>query len=417
MTVRNSLVAAVALLLLAAGVSPAAAIKRRAFVTSLKGSGNIPSWPGSTGATALDRADSICRARAAAAALPNAATYRAWLSTATTDAYCHVQGLNGTKASACNGASQPGGGPWYLVNGITPFTPDLATLTGPDRVVYRGVYLDEFGDEVLDAYDGHVWTGTGPDGTRWPQDCSGWTTGSGDVGGWFGTARGGSPSWTDWGWHGCSNTKRLLCFEPGASETPSTGWFPGSLAFVTSADGLGNLSMWPAAGGQVGIDAGDAICRSLAEAAHLPEPTSFFAWLSDDFTDAGDRLTVNGPFRRIDGFSIAGSKADLLNGTTANSLHIDENGTYVQQAHRAYTGTAADGTATGFDCNNWTNEISGSGTYGYANLARDDSWTAYADNGGCYGDHHLLCFSNRVVLFWDGFEYSGDASRWSSSVP
>ena len=130
--------------LLLLGAPDAAAVKRRAFVTSVRGTGDLFSWPGSSGATALDRADSVCRARAAAAALPNAATYRAWLSTSSTDAYCHVQGLTGTRAGACGGGSQPGGGPWYLVNGVSEYTADLATLTGAGHVIYRPVLFDEF---------------------------------------------------------------------------------------------------------------------------------------------------------------------------------------------------------------------------------------------------------------------------------
>jgi len=122
-----------AALLLAAGVllapAPGAAVNRRGFVTSVTGTGNLASWAGATGATALDKGDSICRARATAATLPNPTTYRAWLSTSTTDAYCHVQGLTGKKATGCGGGVQPGAGPWYLSNGITPFSGSLAELT------------------------------------------------------------------------------------------------------------------------------------------------------------------------------------------------------------------------------------------------------------------------------------------------
>ncbi|MBZ0103495.1 MAG: hypothetical protein K8I65_15150 [Thermoanaerobaculia bacterium] len=406
----------VTLLALVVAASPAAAVKRRAFVTSVTGTGNIPSWPGSSGATVLERADSICRARAAAASLPNASLYRAWLSTSTVDAYCHVQGLSGTRANACGGASQPGGGPWYLVNGVSTFTPDLATLTGPGRVVYRGVYFDEFGAGVPNSYDGAYWTGTAADGTATQQNCSNWTTGDGSTSGYYGTARGGSYVWTTWGHQSCSVTKRLLCLEWGASETTSQPWAPGALVFVSTAQGLGNLAAWPQAGATVGIDAGDAICRNLASAAHLPSPASFVAWLSDDAHDAIDRLTTGGPFRRLDGYPVASSKADLVDGIIGNSPHQDENGAYIQNHGSIFTGTAGDGLATAFNCTNWTNSQSGSGTYGYATLARDDAWTAWGDNGGCFGDHRLLCFSNVITIFWDGFDATGDTGRWSSTT-
>src|SRR5437762_1872122 len=110
------------LLLASVAASPAAATKRRAFLTSVSGTGDLSTWPGASGSTPLERGDAICRSRAAAGGLPNASTYHAWLSTSSLDAYCHVQGLDGTLADLCNGAPLPGGGPWYLVDGVTPFT-------------------------------------------------------------------------------------------------------------------------------------------------------------------------------------------------------------------------------------------------------------------------------------------------------
>ncbi len=109
-------------------VAPAAAVKRRVFATSVQGTGDLSTWPEATGATAFARADAICRARAVTATptpLPNAATYRAWISTSTTDAYCHVQGLSGKKDTGCGGGTPSGGGPWYLANGITAFAAKL----------------------------------------------------------------------------------------------------------------------------------------------------------------------------------------------------------------------------------------------------------------------------------------------------
>ena len=162
----------------------AAATKRRAFVTSVTGNGNLASWPGATGSDALQRADSICRNQAAAGLLPNAGTYRAWISTDTTDAYCHVQGLTGTRASGCNGAPLPGGGPWFLANGISNYTGTLDQITGPDAVLYRPVSLDENSDPIPDRLP------RAADLDRYPRDgdassfnCSDWTSSaSGDSG-------------------------------------------------------------------------------------------------------------------------------------------------------------------------------------------------------------------------------------------
>ena len=108
--------------------SPALAVQRRAFATSVQGPGNLSSWADAGGNTGLAAGDAICRARAAAGGLPNAATYRAWLSNSATDAYCHVQGLSGTVGNACLGASQPGGGPWYQANGMVDKTVDTSKI-------------------------------------------------------------------------------------------------------------------------------------------------------------------------------------------------------------------------------------------------------------------------------------------------
>ena len=35
----------------------------------------------------------------------------------------------------------------------------------------------------------------------------------------------------------------------------------------------------------------------------------------------------------------------------------------------------------------------------------------------CDQNRSLYCFSNVLTLFWDGFDITGDASRWSLSVP
>ena len=54
--------------------------------------------------------------------------------------------------------------------------------------------------------------------------------------------------------------------------------------------------------------------------------------------------------------------------------------------------------------------------YGVANIAYDIEWT-YDVYGNCGPDARLLCFSNREVLFWDGFDLSQNTERWSAAVP
>ena len=413
----RALVLCVIPVLASLAAAPASAVNRRAFVTSVAGNGNLfsGSWPGASGATSLDRADSICRARATAGGLPNATTYLVWLSTSSTDAYCHVQGLTGKKATGCGGGAQPGAGPWYIQNGITPFSPSLAELTGPDKVIYRAVLMDEFGDEP--AYEvGDYWTGTTADGEYDGESCLDWTSSNVAEWGARGHAQSSAYGWTSGASFNCDSPLRLLCFEPGASAPFHLGWSPGALVFVTSQTGQGDLGAWPQAGDATGLAAGDAICRNLAAAAHLPAPESFVAWLSDSTEDARDRVTVEASFRRLDHYPIANSRADLLDGFATNSLHVDEHGSHAVIPMGVQTGTFADGTATLDHCDGWTTNVAPfKGTFGSQSYARSHRWTEGLLNT-CNNTRRIYCFANVVTVFWDGFE-NGLAGRWSSAVP
>lgn len=393
----------------------ASAVTRRAFVTSVTGTGDISSWAGATGATALDKGDSICRARAAAAALPNPTTYRVWLSTAQTDAYCHVQGLTGQKATGCGGGALPGGGPWYLRNGVTPFTSDLDTLTGPEKVIYRSVIFDESGAEP-DFANSVIWTGTDADGVFDTDNCFGWTNASSGIVGRIGRSQSSAYGWTGGASWNCNVAQHLLCLEPGASQPFALGWLPSAIAFVSSASGHGDLGAWSQAGGATGLAAGDAICRNLALAAHLPAPQSFVAWLSDATHDARDRVTVDATFRRVDNYPIASSHADLVDGFATNSLHVNEHGSYADLPYGVQTGTFSDGTATTDHCDGWTSDAAPfKASFGAADLARSALWTEGFANT-CDNTRRIYCFANVVTVFWDGFESSG-TTRWSFSVP
>ncbi len=54
--------------------------------------------------------------------------------------------------------------------------------------------------------------------------------------------------------------------------------------------------------------------------------------------------------------------------------------------------------------------------YGSAQIAYSEEWT-YDAAGTCGPHARLLCFSNREVLFWDGFDLSQNTERWSAAVP
>jgi hypothetical protein len=417
-TVRlEALLAVTTLVLLAPDAT--SAVKRRAFVTSAAGTGDLASWAGSSGATALERADSICRYHAAGGQLPNWETYRAWISGPGTDAYCHVQGLSGTRISGCNAAPLPGGGPWYLANGITPWSGTLDQVTGLEAQLYRPIALDENLDEISNIWDERfLWTGSDREGRGYSGlDCNDWTSDEDVPLGAGGDALGVGGRFTYAFPPQCSAPAHLLCLEPGESETVLPRWSAGALVFATSVEGTGDLGSWPQADGLAGIHAAFRVCRNLATAAHLPAPASFVPWLSTTLVDAVDRLTTNGPFRRPDGLMVANDVAELVGiSFPRNSIHQVEDGRYIGgPTDHVWTGTFADGTDGGFTCDNWTNEVSGHGRAGFANIGRAEEWTD-ANAYLCQTDARLYCFSNVITLFWDGFE-SGTTARWSATAP
>lgn len=418
-----------AVLLALCCTAPAVAARRRAFATSTEGTGKLADWPSATGATALAQADSICRAAAAAATpnpLPNAGTYRAWISTSTTDAFCHVQGLTGKKAAGCGGGVLPGAGPWFLSNGATNFAGTLDQLANEGEI-YRPISRDEHFDPLpTSGADRIYWTGTDEAGVWSGTDCSGWTNNTpavheGTVGDGYGTAG----LWSKSGQFACAGAHRLLCLEPGVGEVATLGWSPAALAFVTSAKGVGNLSSWPQAAGAVGLAAGDAVCRSVAAAAFLPAPESFVAWLSTStpLVNAVDRLEIDGPWKRVDAYTVANDLADLVDSTLDTSLHQFEDGRYLEAECSTslpcgvWTGTDADGGGASQACNNWTDGASLMGAKGNAaNGPLPSSWTQFGTTS-CNVSYRLYCFSNAITIFWDGFELTGDTSRWSAAVP
>lgn len=430
---RTAAVSAVVAFVALGWAAPASAVKRRAFATSVEGTGDLSTWPDASGATALARADAICRARAAAVLptpLPNAATYRAWISTSTTDAYCHVQGLAGKKANDCNGAALPGAGPWFLSNGATNFSGTLDRLVD-DGEIYRPISRDENFDALpLAGTDRVYWTGTDSTGVWTGVDCDGWA--NEEPGEFLGTTGDGLATaglWSKADEFACAGAHRLLCLEPGVGEVARLGWSPAKLAFLSSVPGQGKLADWPQAGDAVGLAAGDAICQTLAAEAFLPAPGSFVAWLStaSPAVNAADRVGSGGsqgPWKRVDAYTIAGDLADLTDSTLDTSLHQFETGDYLTGdcsgfgPCRSWTGTDADGTAAAQTCDDWTDSTGAfSGAYGSsADGPLPVIWSQLGWSS-CNVNFRLYCLSTVLTIFWDGFELTHDTSRWSGAVP
>lgn len=133
--------------------------------------------------------------------------------------------------------------------------------------------------------------------------------------------------------------------------------------FVSSSTSSGNLG---------GLAGADATCQELADAQSLGG--RWIAWLSDENTDAIDRLAGNGPFLLIgSGALIAASRSELTSGTLQNSISRNEAGAFTAGA--TWTGTNADGTRGSNFCDNWTDGTNSSfGQTGSADQT-DAEWT------------------------------------------
>lgn len=135
---------------------------RVAFMTGASGNGDLSSWPqAQMGTEGLAAGDSICQAAAAAAGLPEASGFKAWLSDGAMDArdrFLHD-------------------GAVYRLDGfeIASSLADLADgrLSTPINQREDGSYVGNFG----------VWTGTAADGTA-ASHCTSWqsTASSGTIG-------------------------------------------------------------------------------------------------------------------------------------------------------------------------------------------------------------------------------------------
>jgi hypothetical protein len=157
------------------------------------------------------------------------------------------------------------------------------------------------------------------------------------------------------------------------------------LVFLTSTVQDGDLG---------GLTGADAICQLRAQTANLPG--TFKAWLSDSTQSPATRFVQSpGPYRRVDGVTVANNWADLIDGTLAAPITVAENGAVFDDlALRSWTHTLANGTAGGVNnehCLNWTSNLVGEdGDEGQV-VATSDNWTDFA-SGTCNNEFHLYCF-------------------------
>ncbi len=159
------------------------------------------------------------------------------------------------------------------------------------------------------------------------------------------------------------------------------------LVFVTKATFTGDLQ------GNAGAD---AKCKAAAAAStHAPissRSTRFIAWISTGAAGSpgpGTRLG-NAEYRRMDGTLVAASLAGLLSGSLLAPINVTERGDSLGTGAAAWTGTAANGTASNFTCNGWsTNLLTVAGDVG----TPPDTGTAWSISNtmSCSASQRIYC--------------------------
>jgi hypothetical protein len=186
-------------------------------------------------------------------------------------------------------------------------------------------------------------------------------------------------------------------------------WAQNRIAFATSVTGSADLSSWPEADGNTGLDAGDAICVKLATVASLANPDNFVAWLSDVDDDAycrvqgftGKRsancgkaqLPVNaGPWERKDGVPAAGSLSELeAVGSMIvifTPLRTDEFDQTVANGQAAWSSSSSAGTyIPGNTCGDWSSSVGN----GLGALLSTSGWDSFSGAACNVTTRHLIC--------------------------
>jgi hypothetical protein len=156
-------------------------------------------------------------------------------------------------------------------------------------------------------------------------------------------------------------------------------------------------------GGKIGgLISADAYCKSLALKAQqevpdspIVDPTNFKALLSTSTESIFDRHFIGkGPYRLVNGLTVANSFADLFNGTPLeNPINVNERSETMHTF--VWTGTAVDGAPyPGITfCGDW-NEVTGTANFGDSDSV-DAGWIhfdiALNPDSDCYGNRPIYC--------------------------
>ena len=137
-------------------------------------------------------------------------------------------------------------------------------------------------------------------------------------------------------------------------------------------------------GGLVGAD---RICQGHADYEQIGG--TWKAWLSDDTTNAIDRIADVGPWYTTQGELAFADKA-AMTGIPATPIIYDELGS-AGPAPSYWTGTLPGGTRAAANCENWTSSLASStGVIGIAS-EQTVAWTDYLHPSTCNIQVQLLC--------------------------
>jgi hypothetical protein len=123
------------------------------------------------------------------------------------------------------------------------------------------------------------------------------------------------------------------------------------------------------------------ICQTTANTRSFGG--AWLAWIVDNkFSPATDFNQSSVPYVLLDGTIVANNWADLVDGTLAHPIDMNELGGNVG-AREAWTGATEQGIASGDNCNNWkSNQVAILGTNGVSSVTDygwSDIWLQYCD--------------------------------------
>ena len=160
-------------------------------------------------------------------------------------------------------------------------------------------------------------------------------------------------------------------------QLPPPGLAPGSVyqrLWVSTVDyPIFTSSTYPPSGDVGGLAGGDYNVTYEAYAAGwIPDwdgdEILFHAILSDETTNARDRLSIVGPIYNLGNELIASDAADLWDGTIDHAIRYDVFGNSVPDGTRVWAGCTAQGTkSTGNNCGSWLNP----NTFGFTGNPND----------------------------------------------